>query len=116
MDRLAFAPITWDEIDKSALFIQHEEAVPLFPQKNEVTLDPISRWQDRTKAHDWEMDFSSTYFLHAFHNHAPALQGFKGLSVQYLLDRKSNYAIAAWHIAQMGVKEGVFVKGDETLT
>jgi hypothetical protein len=115
MEMKAFAPTSWESPSAQALFNVHEEKIPQFPQKNEPdNLDSWARWQDRGKAAEWEIDFSETYFLHAFHNHFADIPGFKGVSVKYVMDRTSNYALATWPIVNMCVKEGVCDAKDET--
>lgn len=115
LDALAFAPTSWDEWSVKQLFEPHETAIPLFPQVNDPSENPLERYDHKTKNQDWEIDFSSTYFLHAFGRGAEDIPGFTGVSVKYITERKSNFALASWPIVQMGLKEGVFSVEDDEL-
>jgi hypothetical protein len=114
LDQAAFAPTSWEAWSVKQLFEIHEVSVPLLPQVNDLSGNPMVRYDQRSRSHDWEMDFSSTYFLHAFQRHAEEwVTGFTGVSIKYILDRKSNFALAAWPIVQMGLEEGVFSAEDD---
>ncbi|KAI1859372.1 hypothetical protein JX265_010375 [Neoarthrinium moseri] len=115
LDQLAMAPWGWGDEDHKRMYLPHKDTVPQFPQVNDPTEDPMARWQDRVRGNDWELDFSSTYFLHAFRPHGGSLPGFDGVSVKYILERNSNFALATWHIVQIGLKEGVFVEDDNEI-
>ncbi|AEO59321.1 hypothetical protein MYCTH_2307527 [Thermothelomyces thermophilus ATCC 42464] len=56
----------------------------------------------------WEMDFSSTYVLHAFDDYADQVRGWDGkITLKYVLARQSNYARAVypaiWHALEAGI-------------
>jgi len=114
LDQLAMAPTSWEEWSVKQLFEPHETSVPLFPQVNDPAEDPLARYDHKTRNQDWEMDFSSTYFLHAFNRNVD-IPGFHGVTVKYILDRKSNFALATWPVVQMGIKEGVFSVADDEI-
>lgn len=112
LDQLALAPWGWGDAEHRRMYDQHNESVPLFPSLWDPTLDPVERWENKVKGPEWELDFSSTYFLHAFRREMP---GFQGVSVKYILERNSNFALATWNIVQMGLAEGVFLETDDEM-
>jgi len=107
LESRAFAPTSWEEWSVKQFFESHEISVQLFPRLNDPTEDPIERYDHKTKNQDWEIDFSSTYFLHAF-NRGVTIPSFAGVAVKYILDRKSKFKLATWPIIQIGLEEGVF--------
>lgn len=119
MDQQAFAPTSWLDYSASALFSEsdggEEDSVDPDKQRNVDTLDPMDRWNHRTQGRDWEMDFSQTYFLHAFKAMwGQAVPRFDGINVPYILRRRSNYALAAWPVVMQGIKDGIIEEDDET--
>jgi hypothetical protein len=113
MEMHAMAPMNWYKESVIKLFSTHKEMVPLWPQVNDMTESPIERYENKARSQDWEIDFSSTYFLHAFHNRGKfKIPGFTAVSVDYILQRNSNYALLAWPIVQIGLKEGIFTETD----
>lgn len=115
MDYKAFAPTSWVSDNAGALFSEREaseQPVGLSQQANVDTLDPVERWNNRTKGAEWEMDFSQTYFLHAFKSMWEPLPRFEGITVPYILRRRSNYALAAWPLVMQGIKEGIIDEAD----
>lgn len=115
MDYKAFAPTSWASDSAGALFSEREaseQPVGLSQQANVDTLDPVERWNNRTKGAEWEMDFSQTYFLHAFKSMWEPLPRFEGITVPYILRRRSNYALAAWPLVMQGIKEGIIDEAD----
>ncbi|KAH8667096.1 hypothetical protein BX600DRAFT_463159 [Xylariales sp. PMI_506] len=112
LEQRALAPFGWGEENIKKMYAPHPNSVPQFPQVNDPTEDPLARWQNKARSYDWELDFSATYLLHAFRWHSGAMPGFDGVSVEYILKRNSNFALATWHIVQLGLKEGVFKETD----
>lgn len=139
MDRKAFAPTSWYFESAKELFTEHETlnyedyeddddeeeagegqgketkgrevgVVPLNAQANVATVDPFARWENRTRGAEWEMDFSQTYFLHAFK--ADGIPRFDGVDVAYVLRRRSNFALAAWPLVMQAIKEGLIGETD----
>jgi hypothetical protein len=109
MDSPAMAPIGWGGDDTNQMFGPHKDTkIPQFPQLNDPSEDPIIRWDRKAKSESWEMDFSPTYFLHAFKARHHEIPDFEGVTVKYVLDRNSNFALAASPIVEMGIKEGIF--------
>lgn len=122
MDQKAFAPTSWMEDSASALFSESEEgdeeevSVVLDKHVNDVdTLDPMDRWNNRIEGRDGEMDFSQTYFLHAFKSMwGRPVPRFDGVNVPYILRRRANYALAAWPVVMQGIKDGIIEEKDES--
>lgn len=118
LDTKAFAPTGWWDESAFALFAEapgEGEAVGTINQANVETVDPYERWINRTRGRDWEMDFSATYFLHAFKAMWGPVPNFQGISVPYVLRRRSNYAVAAWPVVIKGIQDGIIDEGEESL-
>jgi hypothetical protein len=116
LDEKAMAPTGWWTESNDELFGPHNDtSIPLKPQVNDPTEDPMQLWDNKARAEDWEMDFSQTYFLHAFKSRGHDVPGFDGVSVQYILARNSNYALAAWPIVQLALKDGVLSEEDDEI-
>lgn len=122
MDAQAFAPTGWWDESAAALYGEHVDendedksaAVGVEKQVNVDTTDPFERWTNRTRGADWEMDFGPTYFLHAFKALWGPVPNFEGISVPYVLRRRSNYALAAWPIVMQGIKDGIIDENEES--
>lgn len=119
MDAKAFAPTGWWDESAFALYAEVEgdgEAVGTINQVNDVeTMDPFDRWTNKTRGREWEMDFSATYFLHAFKAMWGPVPNFGGITVPYVLRRRSNYALAAWPIVMQGIKDGIIDETEDSL-
>lgn len=115
MDQKAFAPTSWLVESAGHLFSENEEK-SLVNEDNVDTVDAIQRWNNgTTDVETWEMDFSQTYFLHAFKGMGPPLPNFDGISLPYVLRRKSNYALAAWPVVMQGIEDGIINERDASL-
>jgi hypothetical protein len=114
MDERAFSPTSWTQQSFEALFAPHNEtAVPVPEQEDEVE-DPIARWDSRVNpARKWEIDFSTTYLLHAYKARGYDIPGFVGITLPYILKRDSNYALAVWPVVKHALDHGIIVKGDD---
>lgn len=118
LDSKAFAPTGWWDESAFALYSElapEGAAVNVEAQVNVATVDPIERWTNRTRDQDWEMDFSGTYFLHAFKALWGTVPNFTGISVPYVLRRRSNYALAAWPVVVQGIENGIIEETEESL-
>lgn len=118
LDTKAFAPTGWWDESAFALYseVQGDGAgVDTIRQVNVETVDPFERWSNRTRGRDWEMDFSGTYFLHAFKAMWGPVPNFGGISVGYVLRRRSNYALAAWPVVMQGIRDGMIEEGEDSL-
>lgn len=114
MEAPAFAPYNWQAGDMDQLMGPHNESpVPPFPQVNDVAQDPYERWNNKSRSRDWEHDFSPSYFLHAFKFRGHKIEGYKGVTAKYILERDSNFALATWKTVQMGIEEGLFSPDDD---
>lgn len=119
LDDKAFAPTSWHDASAHGLFSEQEEVEGERPGAagglvNVDTVDAMERWYNQTtEGQWWEMDFSQTYFLHAFKalwNPAPR---FDGISLAYVLRRKSNYAVAAWPAVAQAIKDGIIDEAND---
>lgn len=116
LDEKAMAPTGWWSESNDQLFGPHNDtSIPLKPQVNDPTEDPILLWDDKARSEEWEMDFSQTYFLHAFRTRDYDIPDFEGISLPYVLARNSNYAFAAWPIVQRALKEGRITEKDDEM-
>ncbi|KAF2179430.1 glycosyltransferase family 32 protein [Zopfia rhizophila CBS 207.26] len=114
MDEIAFSPTSWTSDSVDRLFAPHNEtAVPFSPQVNDPEKDPVLRWDNTTRAKDWEIDFSGTYLLHAYKARGHQVPGFNGVTVPYVLARDSNYALAAWPVVRHALDYGVIDESDD---
>jgi hypothetical protein len=92
--------LSWNPPGFEAPFALHDERGPLRPQVNDPTIDPCHIWEDRIKPIVWELNFFSTYLMHSFKPRGQSLPGFEGITVEYLLARNSNHALAAYLTVQ----------------
>lgn len=115
LDDKAFAPTSWLDASAAQLFSEQDEAEGPAPPAGLVnvdTVDPVARWENRTTERLWEMDFSQTYFLHAFKAARAHPPRFDGISLAYVLRRKSNYAAAAWPAVMQAMRDGIIDEAD----
>ncbi|RYP57795.1 hypothetical protein DL769_009274 [Monosporascus sp. CRB-8-3] len=127
----AFAPISWEFEDQKRLFKPHlgttpTDALQWLPdgaQRKKATLTEMENGNGTTcrdmmaylrereedgKVEKWEMDFSSTYVLHAFDGDIPRMSGWDHeVNLRYVLARQSNYARAVFPAVLHAIKEGV---------
>jgi hypothetical protein len=114
LDEKAMAPIlSWNPPGFEELFALHDERVPLHPQVNDPTMNPYTLWENRVRSLEWELDFSATYLLHAFKPRGHSLPGFKGVTPRYVLERNSNFGLAAWPTVQQMLRDGVITEDDD---
>ncbi|CAI0650790.1 unnamed protein product [Colletotrichum noveboracense] len=104
LDSKAFAPVGWNPEDAIELFGLHNETLELdmdagltaSADDGEVKIDwtPIKS--------SWPLDWTATYFLHAFTpdwNVIP-VERFHGVTPHYVLSRQSNYALATYPVVK----------------
>lgn len=136
LDDKAFAPTSWLDESASALFSEQQEGYGEHGEEEEEkghgdreergpvaeggrvnvdTIDALERWSNRAPEGEetWEMDFSQTYFLHAFKAIWGPIPRFDGITLAYVLRRKSNYAVAAWPAVMQAMKDGIIDPEDE---
>ncbi|KUJ24630.1 uncharacterized protein LY89DRAFT_572803 [Mollisia scopiformis] len=110
----AFAPVSWEYADQVRLFQPHFE----MPAGNEIwgsTSTNMTTCDDMLSSliekesfggEDWEMDFSSSYVLHAFDGkHIPGWDN--KVDLNYILARQSNYARAVYPAIAHAISSGV---------
>ncbi|KAL2148959.1 hypothetical protein VTH82DRAFT_1645 [Thermothelomyces myriococcoides] len=132
----AFAPTSWELEDQDRLFRPHPpsssvlvaasdhdggSAGVLLPDKVKEELgntcpDALA-WLAKREKHGtqeeegWEMDFSSTYVLHAFDDYAKQIRGWDGkITLKYVLARQSNYARAVYPAIRHAIDAGIISK------
>ncbi|CAN8101155.1 unnamed protein product [Discula destructiva] len=119
LDHHAFAPTSWWDDSASSLFSEREDddgpASMVDQGEDTDPMNATERWQSRLQRQDWEIDFSQTYFLHAFKAIWGPVPRFDGVSLQYILRKRSNYALAVWPVVMQGIKDGLIIESDETL-
>lgn len=116
----AFAPMSWERANQERLFKPHEgEPTSERPSLFEVELDTcreVFSWIEKNEAYereDWELDFSGSYVLHAFDDDARRIRGWNGgVSLQYVLARRSNYARIVYPAIAHAIKAGVIPEGE----
>ncbi|KND89017.1 hypothetical protein TOPH_06294 [Tolypocladium ophioglossoides CBS 100239] len=117
----AFAPTSWELEDQKRLFLPRLHASTAH-QWGEVGDGPAGTCRDalawlRRRENDetetWELDFSSTYVLHAFDDEIARIRGWDHeIDVGYVLSRQSNYACAVYPAVWDAVQRGI-IPADE---
>lgn len=108
MDRDAFAPGSWNNVDTDDLFAPHEDVTSNLSNYTEtsslLTYEEAfdERWQSPEDFPDWARDWSSSYVLHAFSpdRWAHTIEGFEHITPRYVLERRSNFARAVYPVAR----------------
>ncbi|KAF3031194.1 hypothetical protein E8E11_000872 [Didymella keratinophila] len=113
LDRTAFAPTHWFKNSADLLFLPN--AGPSSPEAVSVnTTDPMELYandvRSRRRRAGWEMDFSSTYLLHAF----SMSQYLDYVNPSIILSRTTNFGIATYDVVKkMQVLGYVSATGDD---
>ncbi|KAJ4204552.1 hypothetical protein NW759_014889 [Fusarium solani] len=121
----AFDPTSWEYDDQKRLFLPAMDPLPSNATLESQTQDQQSdlassvgacrdalawlKQREMLSSKDkWELDFSSTYVLHAFDNWVPSILGAgRTIDVKYVLARQSNYARAVFPMVWRAVQEGL---------
>ncbi|RYP20372.1 hypothetical protein DL765_002830 [Monosporascus sp. GIB2] len=127
----AFAPISWEFEDQKRLFKPHLGTAPtdagewlpdgsggkgatLTEMENgsgTTCRDMMAYLREREedgKVEKWEIDFSSTYILHAFDGDITRISGWDHeVNLRYVVARQSNYARAVYPAVLHAIKEGI---------
>jgi hypothetical protein len=111
LDRTAFAPTHWGNESTNPLFIPNRGRPSPVPKLINST-DPTELYENavlnRRKRAEWEMDFSSTYMLHAFH----LRKYYEYVNPKTILSRTSNFGIATYDVVRHMVDVG-YITGNE---
>ncbi|KAH8896243.1 hypothetical protein GQ53DRAFT_640225 [Thozetella sp. PMI_491] len=110
----AFAPTSWELNDMRRLFLPKLQTPTSYnaaeANPSLLTCDDALSWlaQRNQKGDAWELDFSSSYILHAFDNGMEKIWGWDHqINLKYVLARQSNYARAVfpavWHAVEAGI-------------
>jgi hypothetical protein len=106
LDRHAFAPTHWFAESTDLLFNPPEGLPSPEPVQTNST-DPIEVYdmivKNRRARREWEMDFSSSYMLHAFSTGSYR----QHINPKTILSWTSNYGVATWPIVKALVAQGV---------
>jgi hypothetical protein len=119
LEKKAFNPTAWNHVDFINLFQPHPENPPLKSPEEaaaaglhpERDAQALYRNWNATEHEEWELDFSSSYVVHAMSptHHGGNVPGFSDITLDYILSRESNYARAAfpatWHALENRVLE-----------
>ncbi|PNY29671.1 Uncharacterized protein TCAP_00415 [Tolypocladium capitatum] len=112
----AFAPTSWELEDQKRLFLPtlRASAPRERPEQGGVgsaTCRDALAWLRRREedaTDEWELDFSSTYVLHAFDDEMAKIRGWDHrIDVAYVLSRQSNYARAVYPAVWDAVRRGI---------
>lgn len=122
----AFAPVSWELADQEVLLKPHRTSGGGIlsswegePKELKNTCKDALAWvaerEGGGKLESWEMDFSSTYVLHAFDDEGNKIPGWDGkITLKYILERESNYARAVYPAIAHAIKANIIPK-DETI-
>jgi hypothetical protein len=115
LERKAFTPTSWEAEEMIILFLNHPEAAELPPASDDLETffappDINQLWEEAKsrQLEEWELDFSSSYAVHAMSptHHVGKVPGFTDVTLDYVLQRQSNYARvtfpAVWHALKTG--------------
>lgn len=113
LDRTAFAPTHWFRESTEPLFVPNNGKPSPVPEVIDST-DPMELYDNavnnRRRRAEWEMDFSSTYMLHAF-----ALGGYQEyVNPKIIMNRTSNFGIATYDVVKHMVDLGYIDGNEET--
>ncbi|KAF8852025.1 hypothetical protein BDZ45DRAFT_750027 [Acephala macrosclerotiorum] len=118
----AFSPVGWELPGIERLFRPHFETPEIkalfqgIAEEEEGRCEGIFGWlrdlEKEMAGEEWEIDFESTYVLHAFDEGIERIKGWNHrVDLGYVLRRQSNYARAMFpavrHAIEAGVIEGV---------
>lgn len=116
LDIKAFAPSSWRLDDVEALYNPHPETRPSIPNEGKDDLPNIPvgfreaadywahrSWEGREQ---WEIDYSSSYVLHAFKGITDP-EWPKKIDLEYILARQSNLARAVYPAIKHAIDVGV---------
>lgn len=111
LDRTAFAPTHWFQESTDPLFKPNEGKPSPLPEVVN-SRDPMELYENavnnRRRRVEWEMDFSSTYMLHAF-----GMGSYQQLIVpKVIMSRTSKFGIATYDTVKRMVDLG-YINGDE---
>ncbi|KAK5043001.1 hypothetical protein LTR13_000772 [Exophiala sideris] len=115
MDVKAFAPTSWEVESVQNLFGAQPHSSADWQGHLALDTDILDAKQRyyhpvETKA-DWQMDFSSTYAIHAFKNHQSA--PIKEITPGDVLSRQSNFARAVYPAARHAFEAGFLTLDDQ---
>ncbi|KAI8942068.1 hypothetical protein NX059_000167 [Plenodomus lindquistii] len=114
LDRHAFAPTHWfPDSQEGTDNLYHPQPGPASPEPVIVkSKDPVQVYEsvvrNRRMRREWELDWSSSYMLHAFamgHNQ-------QYIHPRIILERTTNYGVAVWELVKEMIRRG-YIEGTE---
>lgn len=110
LETTAFAPMSWKLKDASKLFMPHLNENTMHLNEN------TGQMEGDEKKRDWEIDYSTSYILHAFkpdiNEHIENFDRDNGITVKYVLARLSNFAIAVYPAVKHAIDAGIISEDD----
>jgi hypothetical protein len=112
----AFAPVSYQLADQKRLFEPRVEqdmaiigdATREWDRNGGTACTDVLAWLKELKLEKWEIDFSSTYVLHAFDDDLSRIRGWDHvIDVKYVLARQSNYARAVYPAIRHAIEAGL---------
>ena len=98
LDEKSFAPTNWEAGSIRQLFETHAEAATWAGGVEEQdTRDLVAEWYNQTARKDWEIDFSPTYLLHAFHRRDSNIPDFRGVNELKVTNLPSLISVCCRH-------------------
>ncbi|KAI5455844.1 glycosyl transferase [Mariannaea sp. PMI_226] len=103
MEREAFAPGSWNDVDCINLFGVHNETTSDLEHMDLEAHLPSFDINSPEISPSWATDWSRTYLLHAFkpQRSGVSVYGFNRITPKYVLERRSNFARAVYPIARI---------------
>lgn len=114
----AFAPVSAEAMDQSNMWHPRLKALPISNPYNTTiqnTCGETAEWATIRKVdlEPGEVDFSSTYVLHAFDSSVGQMDGWDGeIGLGYVLERKSNYARAVYPAIVHALRAGIIPESE----
>jgi hypothetical protein len=114
MEREAFAPGSWNDVDCINLFGVHNETTSNLENMDLEAHLPSFDINSPEILPSWATDWSRTYLLHAFkpQRSGVSVYGFNRITPRYVLERRSNFARAVYPIARILHDRGLLSLND----
>lgn len=123
LERDAFAPGSWENVDTDALFGVHNDTESNLANQTYVPGMALpaydeefsARWDHPERFLEWERDWSRSYLLHAFSpdRWSHKVEGLEeGITPRYVLERRSNFARAVYPVAKSMYERGLIGVND----
>jgi hypothetical protein len=104
LDQNSFAPGSWEAPETALLFESHNKP-SASPESGNTSVKGDGVTQEEAASATWIISYSSSYVIHAFNRQK--VPGFEGITLNYVLDRQSNFARAVYPAVQNALHRGV---------